>query len=132
MSIDYRISAPITALQVSDVFRSSGIKRPVDDLDRIQTMIDKADLIITAWDGDQLVGVARALTDFTYCCYLSDLAVSKTHQRLGIGTQLVNRLREEIGEEVSLLLLSAPSAMDYYPQIGFNKADNAFLIKRAR
>ncbi|SFE76959.1 Predicted N-acetyltransferase YhbS [Paenibacillus catalpae] len=132
MSVEYRIEAPVTAVQVAEVFRSSGIKRPVDNLARIQKMIDNADLTVTAWDGDELVGVARAVTDFSYCCYLSDLAVSKTHQRLGIGTELVSRLREHLGEEVSLLLLSAPSAMDYYPQIGFNKADNAFLIKRVR
>ncbi|ACS99399.1 GNAT family N-acetyltransferase [Paenibacillus sp. JDR-2] len=132
MPVEFRIGAPVTAVQVAEVFRSSGIKRPVDDLARIQKMIDNADLILSAWDGEELVGIARAVTDFSYCCYLSDLAVSKTHQRLGIGTELVNRLREHIGEEVALLLLSAPSAMDYYPQIGFNKAENAFLIKRVR
>ncbi|MGO4109496.1 GNAT family N-acetyltransferase [Paenibacillus sp. YAF4_2] len=132
MSIEYRIKAPVTAIQIAEVFRSSGIKRPVDDLARIQKMIDNADLILSAWNGDQLVGIARAITDFSYCCYLSDLAVIQTHQRLGIGKELVNRVREHIGEEVALLLLSAPSAMDYYPQIGFAKADNAFLIKRIR
>ncbi|CAM3175391.1 GNAT family N-acetyltransferase [Paenibacillus lupini] len=132
MSIEYRIEAPVTAVQVAEVFRSSGIKRPVDDLARIQKMIDNADLIVSAWDGEQLVGIARAVTDFSYCCYLSDLAVSQTHQRLGIGKELVNRVREHIGEEVALLLLSAPSAMDYYPQIGFAKAENAFLIKRSK
>ncbi|TCM95689.1 putative N-acetyltransferase YhbS [Paenibacillus sp. BK033] len=132
MPVEYRIEAPVTAVQVAEVFRSSGIKRPVDDLPRIQKMIDNADLILSAWDGEELVGIARAVTDFAYCCYLSDLAVSKTHQRLGIGTNLVNRLQEHLGEEVALLLLSAPSAMDYYPRIGFDKADNAFLIKRVR
>ncbi|GLX70276.1 GNAT family N-acetyltransferase [Paenibacillus glycanilyticus] len=132
MSIEYRIQTAVTAEQVANVFRSSGIRRPVDDLPRIQKMIDNADLILSAWDGEELVGIARAVTDFSYCCYLSDLAVSQTHQRMGIGKELVNRLQEHIGEEVALLLLSAPSAMDYYPQIGFAKAENAFLIKRAR
>jgi GNAT superfamily N-acetyltransferase len=74
---------------------------------------DHADVNISAWDGVRLIGIARAITDFSYCCYLSDLAVSKEYQKTGIGTELVKRLREHLGEEVSLLLLSAPTAMDF-------------------
>lgn len=80
MAIEYRINAPLKAEEVADVFRSSGIKRPVGDLARIQVMIDQADLNLSAWDGDTLVGIARAITDFSYCCYLSDLAVRKEYQ----------------------------------------------------
>lgn len=76
MAIEYRINTPLRSKDVSDVFKSSGIKRPVDDLERIQRMIDNADVNISAWDGVKLVGIARAITDFSYCCYLSDLAVS--------------------------------------------------------
>jgi N-acetylglutamate synthase-like GNAT family acetyltransferase len=132
MSIQYLINVPLDAQDVSDVFRSSGIKRPVDDLIRIRKMLDHADIIISAWDGEKLIGVARAITDFSYCCYLSDLAVSKEYQRCGIGKELVGRLREHIGDEVSLLLVSAPSAMEYYPQIGFERTEKAFIIPRKR
>ncbi|GGH19525.1 GNAT family N-acetyltransferase [Paenibacillus segetis] len=132
MAIEYKINSHLHAKDVSNVFKSSGIKRPVNDLDRIQKMIDNADICISAWDGEKLVGVARAITDFSYCCYLSDLAVSLEYQKTGIGTELVARLRKHLGEEVSLLLLSAPTAMDYYPCIGFEKAENAFLIRRIK
>lgn len=130
MNILYKINTPLNSEEVSHVFKSSGIKRPADDLDRIQKMIDHASVTVTAWDGDQLAGIARAITDFSYCCYLSDLAVSKEYQKKGIGTELVNHLREHLGEEVSLLLLSAPTAMEYYPRIGFEKTEKAFLIPR--
>ncbi|MCM3781703.1 GNAT family N-acetyltransferase [Neobacillus mesonae] len=130
MNILYKINTPLSSEEVSHVFKSSGIKRPADDLDRIQKMIDHASVTVTAWDGDQLAGIARAITDFSYCCYLSDLAVSKEYQKKGIGTELVNHLREHLGEEVSLLLLSAPTAMEYYPRIGFEKTEKAFLIPR--
>jgi N-acetylglutamate synthase-like GNAT family acetyltransferase len=132
MMIQYRINVPLLAKELSAVFKSSGIKRPSDDLERIQKMIDNADVTVSAWDGEKLVGVARAITDYTYCCYLSDLAVSAEYQKSGIGTVLVERLREHLGEEVSLLLLSAPTAMEYYPRIGFEKTEKAFLIPRVK
>ena len=132
MAIEYKINSPLRAEEVSAVFKSSGIKRPADDLERIQKMIDHADVTVTAWDGAALAGIARAITDFAYCCYLSDLAIGREHQKTGIGKELVVRLQEHIGEEVSLLLLSSPTAMEYYPRIGFKKADNAFLIPREK
>ncbi|WP_405152628.1 GNAT family N-acetyltransferase [Paenibacillus sp. FSL K6-0108] len=132
MEIVYKINAQLCPDDVSRLFKSSGIKRPSDNLDRIQRMITNANVIISAWDGVNLVGIARAITDFSYCCYLSDLAVCKEYQKTGIGKELVERLRNHLGEEVALLLLSAPTAMEYYPQLGFEKTEKAFLIPRTR
>lgn len=129
-TINYKINAPIAAEQFSQVFRASGIRRPVDDLPRLQKMLDHADLLITAWDGEQLVGVARSITDFSYCCYLSDLAVDKSYQSQGIGKELVRQTQRQLSEEVALILLSAPTAMEFYPHIGFQKIENGFIIPR--
>ncbi|RIX53696.1 GNAT family N-acetyltransferase [Paenibacillus nanensis] len=120
------------AADVADVFKRSGIKRPYEDLDRIQKMIDNADILITAWEDGRMVGVARAITDFSYCCYLSDLAIDRDYQKHGIGSEMVKKLQSIIGDECSLVLLSAPSAMQYYPRIGFEKADHAFFMKRKK
>lgn len=130
--ITYKLGQEITAPQLIELFRSSGIKRPLDQPERINNMIKHCDILYTAWDNDTLVGVARAISDFSYCCYLSDLAVAKSHQQQGIGEALIQHVRDQLGDEVSLLLLSAPSAMDYYPKVGFELANNAFLIKRKR
>jgi N-acetylglutamate synthase-like GNAT family acetyltransferase len=132
VNIVYQINKPIKAEDLADVFMLSGIKRPVDQLERLEKMIEHADIIVTAWDEDTLVGVARAITDFSYCCYLSDLAVRRDYQKKGIGKELITRLQAEIGEEVALLLLAAPDAMNYYPHIGFKRAENAFLIPRKK
>ncbi|HML24531.1 MAG TPA: GNAT family N-acetyltransferase [Aggregatilinea sp.] len=132
MDLTYRANAPVTAQQVADLFRSAGLRRPVDDLDRIQRMIQGADLIVSAWDGGRLVGIARSITDFAYCCYLSDLAVSADYQRQGIGQALIDRTRAELGDEVMLLLLSVPDAMTYYPRVGFEPVANGWIIHRAR
>lgn len=130
--IEYKLNTPITPEELSLLFKASGINRPAEDLPRLQKMIDNADLTFTAWDDEKLVGIARAITDFSYCCYLSDLAVHQEYQKSGIGKNLVKLLQEQIGEEVTLLLLSSPIAMDYYPRIGFEKADNGFKITRKR
>jgi len=130
MTIEYRTNYPVTAESVANVFRRSGIRRPVDDLARIQKMLDHADLTVSAWDGERLIGIGRALTDFSFCCYLSDLAVDREYQRKGIGRVLVAHIQEIIGKDTMLLLLSAPEAMAYYPHIGFEKAENAWIIHR--
>jgi len=132
MDIRYLESKDIRAKDLATVFQKSGINRPYEDLDRMQRMIDNCDLLITAWIGEKMIGVARALTDYSYCCYLSDLAVEAEYQKLGIGKKLVDIVRERIGEECSLVLIAAPGAVDYYPRIGFEKSDKAYLIKRKK
>lgn len=131
-AIEYRHNFPLAAPDVAAVFDASGIRRPINDLARIERMFSNANLIFSAWHDGKLVGVCRALTDFSYCCYLSDLAVDKSFQKHGIGRELIARVRSAIGEEVALVLLSAPEAMAYYPKVGFEKIENGFIIKRTR
>ena len=130
MKIQFKINASVSAEAVIDVFKSSGINRPVDDVKRIQAMLDNSNLVITAWNGIELIGIARSVTDFNYCCYLSDLAVRKEHQKSGIGKALIELTQDAIGDQTMLLLLSAAPAMEYYPKIGFDKVENGFIIKR--
>ena len=130
MTIEYRVNAELTPDVLAAVFDSSGIRRPTQNKARLQQMIDHANLTVTAWDSERLVGVARALTDFSWCCYLSDLAVDQAYQHQGIGRELVRRIRAEAGEETTLVLLSAPDAMAYYPKIGLEAVGNGWAIKR--
>jgi GNAT superfamily N-acetyltransferase len=130
--IEYRHNLPLDPADVARLFEASGITRPTQDLPRIARMFANANLIISAWSGNTLVGVARALTDHAYCCYLSDLAVDKAFQAHGIGKELIRRTRAVIGDEVSLILMSAPGAMRYYPKVGFTAAENAFVVRRKR
>jgi len=130
--IEYRHNISLAAADVAAVFDASGIRRPTEDLARIERMFANADLVISAWHEDKLVGVCRALTDFSYCCYLSDLAVDNAYQKHGIGSELISRVQKVIGDEVALILLSSPEAMGYYPKLGFEKIENGFIIKRMR
>jgi predicted N-acetyltransferase YhbS len=105
-----------------------GERRPVDNRERIIRMCKNANLIITARDNGKLVGIARSLTDFAYCTYLSDLAVSEAYQKKGIGRELVRRVREAV-PEASLILLAAPKAVDYYPKIGMIRHEAAYILR---
>lgn len=130
--IEYRHNDRLDPQDVARVFESSGIIRPTGDLARIARMLAGADLIMSAWDGGKLIGMCRGLTDFSYCCYLSDIAVDGDYQRRGIGKRLIDMVRDAIGDEVMLVLLSAPAAMGYYPKIGLSRVENAFVIERNR
>lgn len=131
-TIKYKVNARINVNDVIEVFKSSGINRPVDDVERIRQMIDNSNLIVTAWRGLELIGISRSVTDFAYCCYLSDLAVKNEYQKQGIGKAMIEITKEQIGERTMLLLLSAAPAMEYYPKIGFEKVENGFIIKRTK
>ena len=132
IEITYQHNLPLDPRDVIRVFQASGITRPVNDLPRIARMFAAPALTISAWHEGRLVGLSRSLTDYAYCCYLSDLAVDREYQGCGIGKELIRRTRETVGDEVSVVLLSAPGAMSYYPALDFAAADNAFLIKRKR
>lgn len=107
---------------------SLGVRRPVDDRQRMAAMLANANLVIGAWDGDLLVGLARALSDFAYVTYLSDLLVRESHQRRGIGLRLIEETRAA-APQASLVLLAAPDARDYYPRLGMMAHPSAWTVK---
>jgi predicted N-acetyltransferase YhbS len=131
MSILYALEPELDAGSLIDVLRRSGLaeRRPVDDPDRIRRMIEQADIVLTARAGDRLVGISRAITDFTYCCYLSDLAVDREFQAQGIGRELIRRTHETAGLDTTLILLSAPGAASYYPHIGMQPHESCWYVR---
>ena len=109
-----------------------GARRPVDDPARLAQMLTNANLVITARIGGVLVGVARSVTDFAFCCYLSDLAVSVDAQRQGIGEQLISETRQHLGPSVSLILSAVPEAVKFYERIGMPRLPDGFWYRRER
>lgn len=130
--IEYRSDKKITADEFLDVLRRSTLdqRRPVDDRRRIELMLEHGNVLVTAWDGARLVGVSRALSDFSFCCYLSDLAVDQAYQKQGIGKRLIELTHQISGEQTALVLLAAPDAAKYYPHIGMERFTDCFLIRR--
>jgi len=106
-------------------------RRPIHDPSRIEKMLQYGNILITAWDGDLLVGVSRALSDFAFCCYLSDLAVDEVYKHQGIGNELIRQTHIAANvDDAQLILLAAPKAVNYYPKIGMEQFKECFVIRR--
>ena len=134
MSIIYEKAEGLDPDTFIRVLESSGLaeRRPAQDRDRIARMLAGSNLVIVARDGGTVIGVARSLTDFAYCCYLSDLAVDRAYQGRGIGRQLIEETRRTAGPEAMCLLLSAPNAVSFYESIQMPAQPRAFMFPRAR
>ncbi len=132
MNLRYESSQRINADEFIDVLKRSTLaeRRPVNDRGRIEAMLKHANLLCTAWDGEKLVGVARSVTDFEYCCYLSDLAVDEQYQRQGIGKELIRLTQSRLSAKAKIILLSAPKAEAYYPKIGFEPHRSAWVLSK--
>lgn len=134
MSIRYEHDRGIDEAAFVDLLKRSTLaeRRPIDDPKCVRAMLDHADLLCTAWDEGRLIGVARSLTDFEYCCYVSDLAVDQDYQRKGIGRALLRLTRSRLGSGALVILLAAPAAESYYPRIGFEAHRSAWILPPAR
>ena len=133
MSIQIKKNQLISLEQFTDLLKHStlGQRRPIEDKICLQGMLDHANLTISAWDEDKLVGIARCVTDFHYACYLSDLAVDESYQNQGIGKQLQIRVQNELNEHCKLILISAPAANSYYEHIGFTRNERCWVLQRS-
>jgi predicted N-acetyltransferase YhbS len=131
MNITYTLEDSLPYQEFIEVLNSSslGERRPVNDIERIKKMIENADIIITARDNGQLVGIARSISDFSYATYLSDLAVDKQYQKSGIGKELI-RHTMKAAPDAKLILLSAPAAVNYYPKIGMTRHEHCYYIQK--
>ncbi|MCG6925116.1 MAG: GNAT family N-acetyltransferase [Acidobacteria bacterium] len=128
--IEYRTGNDLDLDEVVEVYVEStlGERRPVADRERMAGMLREANLVVTAWDGQRIVGISRSVSDFHYATYLSDLAVRLSHQKRGIGVELIRRT-QRAAPLAAVILLSAPAAVDYYPRIGFTRHESAWILR---
>jgi len=132
MNIKYDINKNISTNDFIEILTNSklGQRRPIDDLETIKSMIENADIIITASIDNKIVAIARAITNFSYCCYLSDLAVDTKYQKMGIGKKLISKVQEQLNDKCKIILLSAPDATKYYANIGFTQHNSAWTLSK--
>lgn len=134
MPIEFAAEPNLTAAEFQAILIASMLaaRRPANDLPRLEKMLRNADIIVTARDSERLVGISRAVTDFAYCCYLSDLAVDVTYQARGIGKQLISETHRIAGRGTALILLAAPAAEGYYPKLGMQHMSSCWSIPRLK
>ncbi|PST81686.1 GNAT family N-acetyltransferase [Pedobacter yulinensis] len=132
MEITYKTDYLPSVQEVIELYDDAGLRRPTGDPARIERMYNNSDLVITAWHGEELVGVSRSITDYSWSLYLADLAVKKAYQKSGIGRELLKHTQQAVSDENIILLLAAPAAINYYPKTGMEKVENGFIIHRKR
>lgn len=132
MEIRYEVNIAVPVEQFVKLLEASTLaeRRPVEDIHCMEGVLSNSNLIVSAWDCDQLVGIARSVTDFHYCCYLSDLAVHKNYQKKGIGRELQALTQKQLGPRCKIILLAAPAANTYYEHIGFEHNDRCWVLSR--
>lgn len=132
MGIEYKINTPVSVDQFIGLLNAStlGERRPIDDRACMNGMVENSNLMVTAWSGEQLVGIARSVTDYHYACYLSDLAVHKSYQQTGIGKSLQSITQKQLGPKCKLILLAAPMANSYYEHIGYTNNPRCWVLGR--
>jgi GNAT superfamily N-acetyltransferase len=129
--IRYQFEPDLTPAEFIDVLRRSTLaeRRPVNEPTIIAGMLAHADIIATARTPEGLlVGISRAISDFSFCTYLSDLAVDEAFQGRGIGRELIRQTHLAAGLHTSLILVAAPKAESYYPHIGMEKINSSWRI----
>jgi GNAT superfamily N-acetyltransferase len=131
MMITYRDDANISVDEAIALYVRStlGERRPIHNKQTFEAMLKHASMVITAWDEENLIGIARTLTDFAYVAYLADLAVDQQYQRNGVGKRLIAETKLRLGPECMIVLLAAPKANDYYKHIGFEHNPRAWTLK---
>ncbi len=129
--IEFAVETALAAEEFIDVLQRSTLaeRRPVHDAQRIAAMLQHADIVCTARCHGLLVGVARSVTDYSFCVYLSDLAVDEQFQGRGIGRELIRRSHAAAGAATRLILLAAPKAETYYPHIGMLRHNSCWMIE---
>ena len=89
-----------------------------------------SNLIVSAWDDQLLVGIARSVPVFSLLLLSSDLAVDVAYQRRGIGRRLIQVTQDALGPNCSIIVLAAPAIVDYYRHLGFEHHDQASILVR--
>ncbi len=132
MNIEYKINEPITSEQFVGLLEKSGLaeRRPIRNSECMEGVVKNSNLVVSAWYGNELIGIARSVTDFHYACYLSDLAVDQKYQKNGVGKRLLSLTQEQLNEECKLILVAAPDANSYYEHLGFENNPRCWVLGR--
>ena len=132
MNIEHKINEPITSEQFAELLVKSSLaeRRPIHNSECMEGVVKNSNLVVSAWHGDELIGIARSVTDFHYACYLSDLAVDQKYQKSGVGKRLLVLTQEQLNEECNLILVAAPDANSYYEHLGFENNPRCWVLGR--
>ena len=133
MKIDYVIDPTnLNPQDVFDLFQKSGISQPNKTVSRISRSMKGSAVITTAWHNNLLIGYSNAISDLSWVGHISQLAVDPEYQGKGIGKNLIEAIKQTLGNEVTLMVHSSKKAKGFYEAIGFKEYSDMFVFSRSQ
>jgi ribosomal protein S18 acetylase RimI-like enzyme len=131
MSILYRGICEVDLDQLTVLFNSVGWERRTADRERLAQLVRGSMYIVSAWDGDRLVGFARAISDGATNAYISTVAVLPEYQQRGIGRELIQRLIAD-RDGIQFVLHANERAYPFYLHLDldFEPFENVLVRRR--
>ncbi|MFL5733092.1 MAG: GNAT family N-acetyltransferase [Chloroflexia bacterium] len=117
--------------QVKELLEIVGWGFRTADESRLRRMISNADRTAGAWDGERMVGFARALCDEAFNGYIGTVCVHPDYRRQGIGTELVNQITED-SPEITWVLRAGGGTGPFWEKQGFTQSQIAVEKTRQR
>ncbi|OLQ38379.1 hypothetical protein ATX28_09190 [Oenococcus oeni] len=126
MAITYS-DKKISVDELCDVIKRSTLKRQIENKQKIKNMLEHADFLYTAWDGNKIVGYTRGITDYGDVVFIDDLGIDKEYWHKGIGSHLIKMVIEKFGNDIHIVLVASKLARDYYAKLGFIRDERGYV-----
>jgi ribosomal protein S18 acetylase RimI-like enzyme len=116
--------------ELSNLYRIAplGAKKPED----LKIAFSNSRYKCFVFDNEKLIGVGRALADGVDCSYLCDVAVHPDYQGMGLGKEIINKLKEFSAGHKKIILYANPGKEGFYQKLGFMRMRTAMAIFQNR
>lgn len=120
-NIDYKVNDSISVGMLTELYSSVGWSAYAGDAEIMGKILPGSFCYISAWSGEKLVGLVRAISDGCYVFYIQDILISHDYQRQGIGTQLIKQILEQAKNMKQIILTTdnTKKTIDFYKSVGF-------------
>jgi ribosomal protein S18 acetylase RimI-like enzyme len=131
VTLVYRDDHDIDLDQLTILFNAVGWERRTADRERLAQLVRGSMFVVSAWEGDRLVGFARAISDGATNAYISTVAVLPEYQKRGIGREIIRRLVEG-RDHLQFVLHANDNAYPFYLHldVGFEPFDSVLVRRR--
>ena len=123
-AVDIRETHEFTAQQLEELFLSvewSSGHYP----ERLVKAMRNFETVFAAWDGDTLAGLICAMDDGSMTAYVHYLLVRPEYQGMGIGKQLVERVKERYADYLRIVVIAYDDEVGFYENCGFERSSNS-------
>jgi len=115
--------------KLKTLFNEVGWNDKTDDINRLKAMVENSQIIVTAWDGETMVGFARCTTDYVFNGQINNVVVDSKYRRKGIGKVLINTILDS-SKQVTYMLRGSIRNEKFYRSLGFEDGPISLIYRR--